>query len=283
MWSKISGDDDKVTKEEFESGLTVVLPPVFGEYVPKLAECLMKAYDVSGDGVIDETEFKDGYGKHLPGCLEEHVPKELLAKMANHNNCGDEADTLETVFHAMSGGDDEMIPADLAAAIGKQVPQFAKHAMPLAECVVELVDGNKDGAVQFEEFKAAMEKDMDILTPCFEKLPREELANAAAHNDEHWCHSTDPEKEPCCQKTSHDEQDACMKDKMDDSHHCDFTGPEDEPCCAKTSREDQDACLEAKTGLLLGQKKRKPHLPSKEVQAAFARFLRGRTVQVNKL
>jgi len=248
MWEGIS-DGEKITKEGFEKGLTFMLPEVFGEYVPKLVDCMMKGYDVNDDGQVDKDEFKKGYGKHLPVCLEEHVPKELLAEMANHQNCGDEADTLETVFKQLSGGDDEIIPADLAAVMGMQAPQFAEHALPLAECIVGLVDGNDDGAVQYDEFKAAAEKELDIMTPCMEKhIPKEDLAKVAAHNDEHWCDYTDPEKEPCCTKSSHEEQDACMEEKMAESHYCDFTGPEEEPCCAKQSREDQDACLGEKKG-----------------------------------
>ena len=284
FWEYVSGDDDTITREEFEGGLVVLLPADFGEYVPQLADCLMLAYDLSADGVVDKDEFMKGFGQHLPKCMEDNLPKELLAKMANHKNCGDEGETLETLFKEVSGGNDEIIPADLAAMLGMQVPQFAQYAMPMAECIVMLIDRNEDGAVQFDEFKSAAEQDLDIMTPCIEQhIPRDDLANAAAHNDEHWCKYTDPEVEPCCKKTSHEEQDKCMDEKMEEGHYCDTTNPDDEPCCKKQSHEDQDACLEAeKKGF--SQKKREPHLLNKGVQIAFSRFLHGKTVKkVGKL
>jgi hypothetical protein len=282
VWDYVSGDDDKITRAEFEGGLTVLLPAELGDYVPKLADCLMTRYDVGADGpdgVVDETEFMEGFGQHLPKCMEKIVPKELLAKMATHKDCGEEGDQLEEMFKQVSGGDDEIIPADLAAVIGMQVPQFAKHAMPIAECVVKLVDGevgDGDGAVQYNEFKAAAEKDMDIMTPCIQKhIPRDELANAAAHSEEHWCDYTDPEVEPCCKEQSHEDQDKCMDEKK---HYCDFTGPDVEPCCAKQSRDDQDACLgEAKASLF--SHKRDPHLLNKGVKFAISRFLHGKSLR----
>jgi hypothetical protein len=282
IWEYMSGDDDEITRPELEGGLTVMLPPVFGDHVGDLTECMMEGYDVSKDGKIDETEFMDSFGKILPGCMEKHVPAELLARMAAHKNCGEEEEeTLDAIFHEVSGGDGEIHPEDVAVVLSEEMPpQFAHHAMPLAECIVGLVDTGKDGAVQFEEFKVAAEQEMDIMTPCMMKsIPEEELANAAAHNNEHWCHYTDPEEEPCCKLESHEEQDECMAEKTADAHYCDFTGPDYEGCCAETSREEQDACLEHKHGHFLGQKKRKPHLLNKDVPAAFARFFRSKTVK----
>jgi len=284
LWEYMSGDDDEITRPELEGGLTVMLPPVFGPYMGDLTDCMMEGYDVSKDGKIDQTEFMDSFGKILPGCMEEYVPPELLAEMANHHGCGDEhyeEETLDAIFHEISGGDGEIHPEDVAVMLGQEMPpQFAQHAMPLAECIVDLVDTGKDGAVQFEEFEAAAEAELDIFTPCMEKeIPTDELADAAAHNNEHWCHYTDPEEEPCCKLKSHEEQDDCMAEKMADAHYCDFTGPEDEPCCAEQSREDQDHCLEHKHGHFLGQKKRKPHLFNKKVNAAFARFFHRKPVK----
>merc|ERR1719269_164402 len=123
LWEYMSGDDDEITKPELEGGLTVMLPPVFGDYMGDLTECMMEGYDVSKDGKIDETEFMDSFGK----------------------------------IH----------PEDVAVVLSEEMPpQFAHHAMPLAECIVDLVDTGKDGAVQFEEFKVAAEQEMDIMTPC---------------------------------------------------------------------------------------------------------------------
>jgi hypothetical protein len=247
VWKFMSGDGDVVTRPGLEGGLVALLPPTVGDHVAAVADCMMLAYDVDGTGEIDETEFAEGYGKHLPTCLEENVPPEVLAEMTK---CGDD---LQEFWDFLSSADDgdksSATVADVAAALGAEVPPLAGHAVPVAECIVGLVDSDKDGKVQFEEFETSAKNEVDVMGPCMQHVPEDVLAAMGAHQgdeDGHWCDYTDPEEEPCCKKSSHEEQDACMNEKMKDGHWCDWTDPEEEPCCKKSSHEEQDKCMNEK-------------------------------------
>jgi Ca2+-binding EF-hand superfamily protein len=272
VWKFMSGDGDVVTRPGLEGGLVALLPPTVGDHVAAVADCMMLAYDVDGTGEIDETEFAEGYGKHLPTCLEENVPPEVLAEMTK---CGDDLQEFWDLLSSADDGDKSSATvADVAAALGAEVPPLAGHAVPVAECIVGLVDSDKDGKVQFEEFETSVKNEVDVMGPCMQHVPEDVLAAMGAHQgdeDGHWCDYTDPEEEPCCKKSSHGEQDKCMNEKKKDGHYCDHVGPDDEPCCAKQDRKEQDGCLKKKG--ILWQTQRKPHLRINKVQAAFSRFM----------
>jgi hypothetical protein len=277
MWEYMSGEDDNITREELAGGLTVMLPPVMGPYAENFTDCMMMAYDVSGDGFVDKTEFMDGCGKHFTTCLEHTVPTEVLAEMANHTD-GDYDREAEWEF--IAGADGKASVEDLAAAISMDMPPFEPYAINVSQCVIKQVDTDGDGEVSFDEFVES--GDSDPFEPCKHHIPDEVWAEMAVGQDEHWCTYTDPEEEDCCKLSSHEEQDACYAEKMEDPHYCDFTGPDDEPCCAETSREDQNSCLEAKDIHVLGQKKRKTHLLNNKVRSSFRRFILQRFIRTKR-
>jgi hypothetical protein len=216
VWEFMSAGTDEITRDGLEAGLVALLPPVVGDHVPALTDCMMIAYDTGGDGKIDRAEFESGYGEHLPTCMENNLPVEVLAEVTS---CGE---SLQDIWDFLSGADDgdtsSVTAADMAAFIGMHEPTLAPHAMPLATCIIDFVDGiegdAKDGQIQFEEFEAAAEQDLDPFGPCLQQhVPADALAPVAANGDEHWCTYTDPEEEPCCKLQDHDEQDKCMEDK----------------------------------------------------------------------
>jgi len=276
VWEFMSAGTDEITRDGLEAGLVALLPPVVGDHVPALTDCMMIAYDTGGDGKIDRAEFESGYGEHLPTCMENNLPVEVLAEVTS---CGE---SLQDMWDFLSGADDgdtsSVTAADMAAFIGMHEPTLAPHAMPLATCIIDFVDGiegdAKDGQIQFEEFEAAVEQDLDPFGPCLQQhVPADALAPVAANGDEHWCTYTDPEEEPCCKLQDHDEQDKCMDEKMAE-HWCTYTDPEAEPCCKLQDHDEQDKCMEDKGIAVLRQKARKTHLRIRKKKAhGFARFL----------
>jgi Ca2+-binding EF-hand superfamily protein len=276
MWEYMSGDDDTINREELAAGFTVKLPPILGPYAEKFTDCMMMAYDVSGDGKVDETEFMDGYGKYFETCLEHSVPPEVMAEMAGH---GDDFDP-KAEWEFIAGKDGKASVEDLAASISRDMPPFEPYSLDLSQCIIEQVDSDGDGEVSYDEFVESGEQ--DPMEPCMHHIPDEVWAEMAVGQDEHWCTYTDPEEETCCKLKSHEEQDECYAKKMEDAHYCDFTGPEDEPCCAKQDRADQEACLEEKGIHVLGQKKRKTHLLNDKVRSSFRQFILKRFIRTKR-
>jgi Ca2+-binding EF-hand superfamily protein len=278
MWKYMSGDDGNITREELAAGFTVKLPPILGPYVENFTDCMMMSYDVSGDGVVNETEFMDGYGKHFQTCLEHSVPPEVMAEMAGH---GDDDYDPEAEWEFIAGEDGKASVEDIAAAMSKDMPGILEpYALNLSQCILEQVDSDGDGEVSYDEFVESA--DSDPMEPCMHHIPNEVWAEMAVGQDEHWCNYTDPEEEDCCKLQSHEEQDACYDKKMEDAHYCDFTGPEDEPCCAEQDRADQEACLETKGIHVLGHKKRKTHLLNDKVRSSFRQFILKRFIRTKR-
>jgi hypothetical protein len=272
MWNYMSGGKDNITREELGAGFSVMLPPCMGPYIENFTDCMMMAYDVSGEGEVTKDEFIGGYGNHFQHCVANSVPADVLAQMANHGDHDDHwEDDPQAEFDFIAGGDDVATVEDVAAAISMDMPPLQPYAIDLAGCIVGQVDTDGSGDVSFDEFEAS--QDADVMEPCMQHIPEDALAEMAGGQDEHWCTYTDPEEEPCCKLSSHEEQDACYDEKMEDAHYCDFTGPDEEPCCAKSDRGDQEACLKSK-GVILGHKKRTFQLLNTHVRASFKRFLR---------
>lgn len=283
MWEYMSGDDDTITREELAGGFTVMLPPVLGPYVENFTDCMMMAYDVSGDGTVNETEFKDAFGQHFEICLQHTVPADVLQDMANHGDDDYDDYDPEEEWKFIAGDDGKASVEDIAVAISRDIPPFEPYAMELSQCLLDQVDTDGDGEVSYDEFVDSDNSDHDPMEPCMhEHIPDDVWAQMAVGQDEHWCDYTDPEEEDCCKLSSHEEQDECYDQKMADAHYCDFTGPEEEPCCAETSREAQESCLEGKDIHVLGQKKRKTHLLNNKVRSSFRRFVLKRFIRTKK-
>merc|ERR1719482_2246279 len=49
VWDEFSGDDDEVTAEEMHNGLAAYFPDLNADQSKVMADCMMAAYDVSGD------------------------------------------------------------------------------------------------------------------------------------------------------------------------------------------------------------------------------------------
>lgn len=123
--------DGKISWDEFAEGIRVFSPSIASEEIDKM----FRELDIDGNGEIDLEEF----GKCLVGHDEEKDEEEAVMRKA---------------FDLYDMDGDGKISANEIHVVLKRLGE--KTTMEQCNAMVRAVDADKDGFVNFEEFKTMM-------------------------------------------------------------------------------------------------------------------------------